>query len=145
MHEADKYDLRKRTKAFALRVIRLFTSLPNTPVARTIGGQLLRSGPSVGAHYREAIRGRSSAEFVSKLEGGMQELEETIYWIELLVDAEIVPESRLADLLTEADELMAIFAASAKTAKERIQVRRAGSPSSKSQPVPANLSHDREA
>ncbi len=102
----------------------------------------MRSGPSVGAHYREAIRGRSAAEFVSKLEGGMQELEETIYWIELLVEAEIMPANRLADLLTEADELMAIFAASAKTAKERMRVKRASSQPSKSKPVPADDSHN---
>jgi len=79
---------------------------------------------------------------VSKLEGGMQELEETIYWSELLVDAEIVSESRLAELLTEADELMAIFASSAKTAKERLRVKRAGSQSSRSKPAPANVPHD---
>ena len=71
-------DLRTRTKRFALRVIRLYSSLPKKTEAQVIGKQLLRSGTSVGAHYREAVRSRSDAEFISKLEGGLQELEEYI-------------------------------------------------------------------
>jgi len=111
-------DLRKRTKAFALRIIRMFTSLPKTPEAQVLGKQVLRSGTSVGAHYREAYRSRSTAEFVSKIEGGLQELEETAYWLELMVDSGILSEKRLQDLRKEADELMAIFASSAITAKK---------------------------
>ncbi len=89
-------DLKVRTKQFALRVIRVFTSLPTTTVGQTLGKQFLRSGTSVGAHYREACRARSDAEFISKIEGGLQELEETIYWLELVVEAELIPADRLA-------------------------------------------------
>ncbi len=111
-------EMKRRTKAFALRVIRLFGALPNGIEAQVIGKQLLRSGTSVGAHYREACRARSTAEFISRIEGGLQELEETTYWLELLVDSEIVQAARLADLLREADELTAILVASVKTAKK---------------------------
>ncbi len=89
-------DLRARTKAFALRVIRVYVALPPTPVAQILGKQLVRSGTSVGAHYREATRARSPAEFISKIEAGLQELEETVYWLELIVDGEILPAPRLA-------------------------------------------------
>src|SRR4051794_33106305 len=85
-------DLRKRTKQYALRVIRLYTALPTTTQAQVIGKQLLRSGTSVGAHYREGCRARSTAEFVNKLQGGLQELEETSYWLELLAESGILPE-----------------------------------------------------
>lgn len=78
---------------------------------------MLRSGTSVGAHYREAMRARSSPEFISKIEGGLQELEETSYWLELLVESGIVPETKLAAMLREADELTAMLVASARTAK----------------------------
>ena len=111
-------DLRERTKAFALRIIRLYVSLPKTREAQVLGNQVLKSGTSPGAHYREAYRSRSTAEFISKIEGGLQELEETGYWLELLVDSGIVPAKRMADLRQETDELIAIFASSAKTAKE---------------------------
>ena len=113
----DERDLQVRTKTFALRVVRLYCSLPKTTEAQVLGKQVLRSGTSVGAHYREAMRARSVAEFISKVEGGLQELEETAYWLELLIESGIVPEGRLGDLLHEANELMAMFVASAKTAK----------------------------
>lgn len=112
-------DLRVRTKAFALRIVRLYVALPKSMEAQVIGKQVLRSGTSVGAHYREATRARSTAEFVSKIEGGLQELEETIYWLELLADAEIVSAARMSELSREADELIAIFVSSVKTVKER--------------------------
>src|ERR1041384_5397977 len=115
----EKDDLRTRTKAFALRIIRLYTALPKTTEAQVLGKQLLRSGTSVGAHYREAMRARSVAEFVSKVEGALQELEETAYWLELLVECGIVPEARLSDLLRETNELTAMLVASARTAKGR--------------------------
>src|SRR5215217_7496840 len=108
-------DLQVRTKAFALRVVRLYCALPKTTEAQVLGKQVLRSGTSVGAHYREAVRARSAAEFISKLEGGLQELEETGYWLELIADACILPQSRLTDLLKETQELIAILVASAKT------------------------------
>jgi four helix bundle protein len=110
-------DLRKRTKAFALRVIRMFSALPRSREAQVLGDQVLRSGTSVGAHYREACRSRSVAEFVSKIEGGPQELDETAYWLELLSDSGILPSRRLVGLQAETDELIAIFTASARTAK----------------------------
>ena len=119
MGEGDRQDLRVRTKEFALRVIRLSSALPKTNEAQVLGRQLLRSGTSVGAHYREAVRARSTAEFVSKIEGGLQELEETVYWLELLAESGIVPGNRLTDLSKEAEELTAILVSSVKTAKKR--------------------------
>jgi four helix bundle protein len=115
--EKDKPDLRERTLAYALRVIRLSSSLTGRGAESVIGHQLLRSGTSVGAHYREAHRSRSSAEFISKLETALQELDETQYWMELLLRAELVAEAKLADLMKETNELIAIFVASVKTAK----------------------------
>lgn len=111
-------DLKLRTKQFALRVIRLYSALPNTPQAQTIGRQLLRSGTSVGAHYREGTRSRSTAEFISKIEGGL-ELEKTAYWLELLVESNIIPARQLGKLQQEADELTAILVTCAKNAKTR--------------------------
>ena len=117
MNKEEKPDLRVRTKVFALRIIRLYSSLPKLTQAQVIGRQLLRSGTSVGAQYREATRARSGAEFVSKIECGLQELEESVYWMELLVEAGIVPRARLSELFQEAEELTSIFVSSAKTAK----------------------------
>lgn len=110
-------DLASRTKEFALRIIRLYAALPKSTETQVLGKQLLRSGTSVGAHYREAIRARSNAEFISKLEGGMQELEESSYWLELLVEAEIVSAEKLNPLMAEANELMAILVTCVKKAK----------------------------
>jgi len=119
MGENEKADLCARTKAFALRIIRLYSALPKTAIGQILGKQILRSGTSVGAQYREARRARSSAEFVSKIEGGLQELEETRYWLELLVDSGIFSAARCADLQKEADELMAMLVSSVKTVKGR--------------------------
>src|SRR5260221_3308935 len=102
-------DLRERTKKYALRIVRLFGKLPKTTETQVIGKQLLRSGTSVGAHFREAYRARSKAEFISKMEGGLQELDESTYWIELLIEGKIVSEAKLLPLLTETNELIAIF------------------------------------
>jgi four helix bundle protein len=118
MNDIERRDLVKRTKMFALRIIKLYVSLPKTTQAQVIGKQVLRSGTSVGAHYREAKRARSTAEFVSKIEGALQELDETIYWLELICESQIVPESRLTSLKTEAEELMRMLVSSAKTAKK---------------------------
>lgn len=112
-------DLGERTKQFAMRVIRLYSSLPRTDVARILGRQLLRAGTSVGAHYREAKRARSHAEFISKIEGALQELDESDHWMELLIDSGIVPAARLALLRKEVNELMAIFVASVRTVKRK--------------------------
>ena len=118
-NEDKKCDLGGRTKAFALRIIRLYCALPKKTEAQVLGKQVLRSGTSIGAHYREANRARSTAEFISKLQSGLQELDETIYWLELLVEADIISAKRLAPLLEEANELVAIFVSSVKTAKRR--------------------------
>jgi four helix bundle protein len=110
-------DLKDRTREFALRVIRLVAALPDNRIAWRLGDQVLRSGTSVGAHYREAIRARSKAEYAAKLNSGLMELEETVYWFELLEGAELIPISRLAPLAQEADELTAIFVSLIKKAK----------------------------
>ena len=109
--------LKERTKQFALRVIRLVNALPRSRVADVIGRQLLRSATSVGANYRAACRARSRAEFVAKLGIVEEEIDESAYWLELLIEAGIVPSARLADLVQEADELTAIIVASRKTAR----------------------------
>ena len=117
--EKTPFDLRGRTKQFALRIVRLDVALPKTTEAQVIGKQLLRSETSVGAHDREAMRARSNAEFISKIEGGLQELEESSYWMELLSEANIVPSSRLLDLQQESTELTAILTACTKNAKRK--------------------------
>lgn len=119
MLERKKHELQERTKAFALRIIRLYSALPKNTEAQVIGKQVLRSGTSDGAQHREAYRARSNAEFISKIESALQEFEETAYWLELLVQAEIVPEKRLSELQKEAEELVAILVSSAKKAKSR--------------------------
>ncbi|HEX8248487.1 MAG TPA: four helix bundle protein [Pyrinomonadaceae bacterium] len=110
-------DLKNRTKSFALRIIKLYKALPNTVEAQIIGKQILRSGTSIGAQYREGTRARSDAEFISKIESALQELEETGYWLELLIDAEIIGENKLKDLCREVEELTAILVTSVKTVK----------------------------
>ena len=116
-------DIGERTKAFALRIIRLYVALPKTTEAQVIGKQVLRSGTSVGAHVREGKRSRSNAELISKIECGLQELEETVYWLELLVDAGIVKTDQMKELLEEANELIAILVTSAKTLKKQGKTR----------------------
>jgi four helix bundle protein len=110
-------DLRDRTKQFSLRVIRLFGSLPKTAEAQVIGRQLLRSGTSVAANYREAGRGRSKAEVISKLGIVEQELDESMLWLELLTEGGIVSVDRLSLLMQETNELISIIVASAKRMK----------------------------
>jgi four helix bundle protein len=119
MKETGLQDLRARTKAFALRIIRLYIALPKSPEAQVLGKQILRSGTSIGAHYHEACRAKSDADFISKLEGGLQELEETIYWLELIADANIFSEERLKPLHTEAEELTAMFVTIVKNVKSK--------------------------
>jgi four helix bundle protein len=120
MNDESNTDLRVRTKSFALRVVKLFSSLAKTTEAQVMGKQVLRSGTSVGAHYREACRARSTAEFIGKIEGGLQELEETVYWLELLTESGIAKGELLLPLIQEADELIAILVASVKKAKARL-------------------------
>ena len=115
------YDLTTRTKQFALRIVRLFGALPKTSAAQILGKQLLRSGTSVGANYREGRRGRSDAEVVSKLGIALQELEETNYWLELLAEGDIMPRNRLEPLMTETGELTAILTTCVKRTKARLR------------------------
>lgn len=110
--------LELRTKKFALNIIRLYSSLPTTTVAQVLGRQLLRSGTSVGAQYREAKRAKSIADFVSKMEGSLQEVEETCYWLDLLVESNTSAGTEIASVMKEADELTAMFVASVRTAKK---------------------------
>ncbi len=112
-------DLKTRTRRFALEVIRLYTDLPKSPEAQVLGNQLLRSGTSVGAHYRESIRGRSNAEVVSKIEVALQELEETQYWLELLSESGIAKQECLGSLVQETHELIAILVTCVKKVKEQ--------------------------
>jgi four helix bundle protein len=109
--------LRNRTKEFAIRVVKLFRSLPRSEDARVMGKQVLRSGTSVAANYRAVCRARSKAEFVAKIGVVVEEADETVFWLELLVETALVTEARMQSLLTEANELLAIFAASHFTAK----------------------------
>jgi four helix bundle protein len=111
--------LRERTKSFALRIVRLFRSLPKSTEAQVMGKQLLRSGTSVAANYRAACRARSRAEFVAKLGIVLEEVGESVLWIEMLIDLEILKKQRSAQLLDEARQLTAIFTASRQTAKQK--------------------------
>ena len=116
--QTEEKDLRERTKEFALQIVRTFSGLPKTAEAQLLGKQVLRSGTSVGANYREAYRGRSKAEFVAKCGDSLRELEETAYWLELFVDGKIVPPESLSALRQECDELIAIFVTILKRSKE---------------------------
>ncbi len=110
-------DLIERTMEFALRIVNLFVGLPKTEEAQVIGKQVLRSGTSVGANYREARRARSNAEFIAKIGDCLKELDETSFWLELLVRSGIVPDSKLSALRDENDQLLAIFTTISKKAK----------------------------
>ncbi|MDM7923800.1 MAG: four helix bundle protein [Pyrinomonadaceae bacterium] len=112
-------DLKQRTKEFAVRIIKLYGSLPVSVEAQVIGKQIIRSGTSVGAHYREAQHAKSDADFISKIEGALQELEETSYWLELLQEVEIFSKQRVALLQAETKELTAIFVTIVKKVKTR--------------------------
>ncbi len=115
----NKDDLRKRTKQFALEVIKFVEALPKGKTADIIGRQLLRSGTSVGANYRAACRARSSADFILKMGIVEEEADESIYWLELLVDSGIVTAQDAAQLMNEANELLAIAVSSIRTARGR--------------------------
>lgn len=109
------FDLGVRTKEFALRIIRLYQALPDLGEAKVLGKQLLRSGTSVGAQYREAKRARTKVEFQAKIESALQELEETGYWLELLGESKIISSEKLTSLCQEQYELTAILVSTAKT------------------------------
>jgi four helix bundle protein len=114
----EEKDLLPRTKMFARRIIRLYCSLSKSDtVAQVLGKQVLRSGTSVGANYREANRARSKAEFISKMGDCLKEADETLYWLELLLDEKIVSEKKLGALVSESGELVAIFITILKKAR----------------------------
>ncbi len=118
--ENPEKDLKKRTRGFALRILQLYAQLPKTLEAQVLGKQMIRSGTSVGAHYREGVRARSRNEFTAKIDGGLQELEETAYWLELLGDAKILQSDQLLALHQEVDELIAIFVSISKKTKSQV-------------------------
>jgi four helix bundle protein len=119
MNPKNDNDLPERTTNYALRIIRLYAAVPKNTISEIIGKQFLRSGTSVGANYREALRARSAAEFVSKLGIVLQELEETSYWLDLLVKSKTIQANRLSDLCKETGELIAIFVTSINTVKSK--------------------------
>jgi len=113
-----KEELKDRTKKFAILIIKLVDDLPDTKAGRTIGNQIIRSGTSVGANYRTACRARSDADFISKITVVEEECDETLFWLELIVESNLLEKERLLALIKEADELTAIFTASGKTARQ---------------------------
>ena len=120
MENETPQDLRTRTADFALRIIKLYVSLPKSTEAQVLGKQVLRSGTSIGAHYREGHRAKSDADIINKFETALQELDETDYWLELLVRAQIVPAQKIEPLRKETDELLAIFTTIVTKIKKRM-------------------------
>lgn len=111
----DKRELQQRARQFALRILKLVDALPNTAAGRAISNQLVRSAMSVGANYRAACRARSRVEFAAKLGTVLEEADESLYWLEMIRDAKLIPEAKISLLLKEADELTAIVAAGRKS------------------------------
>ena len=120
MENETPQDLRTRTTDFALRIIKLYASLPKTTEAQVLGKQVLRSGTSIGAHYREGHRAKSDADIVNKFENALQELDETDYWLELLIKAGIVSAQKADPLRKETNELLAIFTTIVTKIKKRM-------------------------
>jgi four helix bundle protein len=120
LNDAERRDLRERTKEYALGIIRLYVSLPKEAVSQVLGKQIRRSGTSVGANYREAHRSRSTPEFLSKVGDCLKELEETACWLELLRDGTAQAADKLARLLDETEQLLAIFTSIAKKVKAQL-------------------------
>jgi four helix bundle protein len=113
-----KEELKVRTKKFALMIIKLIEKLPNKQVGRTIANQIVRSGTSVAANYWVVCRDRSNADFISKITIVEEECDETLFWLELIAEANLLKKEKLQDVLKEADELTAIFTATGKTARQ---------------------------
>ncbi len=113
----DAEELKKRTKQFALRIIKLVDALPNNTVGRVIGNQLVRCGTSVGANYRSACRARSTAEFIAKLGIVIEESDESEFWLELIIDSGLMKKKLVDPLITEANELTAIFTSAVISAR----------------------------
>jgi four helix bundle protein len=110
-------EMKQRTRAFALRVIRLVEALPKTKTADVVGKQLLRCGTSVGANYRASCRAKSPADFIAKMGIVEEEADETIYWMEMLIESGLIEKDRVAGLLDEANQIVAIVVSSIKTAR----------------------------
>ena len=115
----DAEDLKKRTKVFALRILKLVAALPNTVQGRAVGGQLIRAGTSVGANYRAACRARSGADFISKVGIVLEEADESAFWLKLIVEGQLLTSIVVQPLLDEANELVKIMASSRITASKR--------------------------
>jgi len=115
-------DLKKRTKIFTLRVLKLVAALPNSVAGRTVGGQLARSGSSVGANYRAACRARSKPDFISKLGIVEEEADESAFWLEVIVESKLLKDHLIEPLLAEANELTAIMTSSRKSASRNLQI-----------------------
>ncbi|HEY8205178.1 MAG TPA: four helix bundle protein [Pyrinomonadaceae bacterium] len=119
-------DLKKRTKQFALRVLQLVAALPKSLAGKTIGGQLVRAGTSVGANYRAACRARSKLEFIAKIGIVEEEADESAFWIELIIEGELLKPQLVQSLLIEANELAKIMASSRKSASESLETKQSG-------------------
>ena len=113
-----EYPLRERTKKLALRIIKLVEALPSSETGRVIGRQLLRSGTSVGANYRVSLRAKSKADMLNKWKIVEEEAGETLYWLELLIEADLMPESKLRPLMNEVEEILSMLVASIRTLRE---------------------------
>lgn len=113
-------ELKNRTKQFAIRVIKMTNALPPTQISKVITNQILRSSTSVGANYRAACRARSEKDFLSKITIVEEETDETLFWLELISELELLPLSKIENLMKEADELVAIFTASGKTMAQKL-------------------------
>src|ERR1043166_7125672 len=113
-------ELKKRTKKFALRILKLVAALPNTVQGRTVGGQLARAGTSVGSNYRAACRSRSRAEFIARIGVVLEEADESAFWLELIIGGQLLPAKLVQSLLNEANVLTSIMATSRITASSRV-------------------------
>ncbi len=121
----DENELKKRTKQFALRIIKLVAALPSTVAGRAVGNQLVRCGTSVGANYRAACRSRSRLEFIARLGVVEEEADESAFWLEIIIEAPLLPKKLVLSLLREANELVAIMTSSRKSASQYLQTSRA--------------------
>jgi four helix bundle protein len=116
--------LKKRTKQFSIRIIRLVKALPRDNISEVIGKQLLRSGTSVGANYRAACRSKSTKDFIYKLAIVEEEADESLYWMELLIETGVVEKKRLEDLMKEGDEVLAMVVSSIKTSRKKLNKKK---------------------
>ena len=128
----DRNELLRRTKRFAPRIVKLVDSLPRSTAGQTLGRQILKSGRSVGANYREALRASSRKHFATIIDIALREADETLYWLELLAESETVKPSRLVDLTKQCDEHVAILTATAKSAKQSVPIPKSQIPNPES-------------